>query len=100
VSPARAEAERHFSKVTGGKFDAPRAAPTAEAPAAEPAASPSEGRSPRGSSIVGAVKKLHSRGWGALAPHEKSQLLTGGVGLIGAHRLLTGRDLLTGDNND
>ena len=100
VSPARAEAERRFSQMTGGKLEGARAAPTAEARAGQPVASPSEDGGGGRGSVVDAVKRLHTHGWGGLAPHEKSQLLTGGVGLIGAHRLLTGRDLLTGDKND
>jgi hypothetical protein len=110
MSPARAEAERRFAGLSGGKpggagkTDAPRAARMPEAPdkapAAAPGAAPGEGEGEAGGSIVDAVKKLHTHGWSALQPHEKKRLLTGGVGLIGAHRLLTGRDLLTGDKND
>lgn len=85
-SPARAEAERRFARITGGgAADAPEHA--------------GEGG---GSSSLEILKKLHTQGWSGLAPHEKTRLVAGGVGLIGAHRLMTGRDLLTGqkDNDD
>jgi hypothetical protein len=80
-SPARAEAERRFAKLTHGGAGA-------------------ASQQPHKGSPLDILKKLHTEGWSALAPHEKTRLVGGGVGLIGAHRLVTGRDLLTGDKNN
>ena len=110
ASSARSEAERKFSKVTGGKFDAAKPAKGPQAPQPTPpkesgaeadagARSP-EGEENEGGSAMDALKKLHTSGWSSLKPHEKNKLITGGVGIVGAHRLLTGRDLISGDKND
>jgi hypothetical protein len=110
-SSPRAEAEKKFSKITGGKFDQGSAAPSPKVPRApqkapeEAAAEASAAATPAGlgghaRAALDSLKKLHSDGWSSLAPHEKKRLITGGVGLVGAHRLLTGRDLVTGEKGE
>lgn len=78
--------------------------PAATAPSAgdaKPESSPTTGGERKGGSgPLDLLKKLHTQGWSALAPQEKTHLVAGGAGLIGAHRLMTGRDLLTGDKDE
>lgn len=115
MSPARAAAEERFGKLTqkarssapstGDGAEKAKAAATPPPPhegAAEDTSASGEsgaGGKPAGH-VMDTFHKLHTRGFGALSSPEKQQLgLTAAAG-IGAHRLATGRDLLTGDKND
>jgi hypothetical protein len=115
TSPARAQAEARFKSLTkkpdsgGGAPSTGEAADKAKAAATPPeagASGTSEKSEAGAGERVGAGKltdtlhKFHGQGWGSLSQAEKHQLLTTGAGVIGAHRLLTGRDLLTGDKDD
>lgn len=61
------------------------------APSAPPAKVP-EG-------LSGTWQRFNSQGWGALSSAEKGKLIAAGLATVGGHRVLTGRDVLTGERS-
>jgi hypothetical protein len=43
------------------------------------------------------ISKFNKQGWGSLTPGEKTKLIGAGVATVAGHRILTGRDLVSGD---
>jgi hypothetical protein len=46
------------------------------------------------------LKKMQSGGWSSLNKAEKSQLITSGIGVVAGHRVLTGRDVISGEKSE
>jgi hypothetical protein len=83
-SPPGAPAPRHTSSSPSGA-PAPRrpSSPAVPTEAAE--------------GLTGMISKFNKQGWGSLTPGEKTKLIGAGVATVAGHRILTGRDLVSGD---
>jgi len=86
-----------------GSEEAAKAAtppPSPEGTAGKPSSGGKGKKGAPAGKVTDTLAKFHREGWGALSSAEKSQLVSSGVGVLGVHRLATGRDLISGDKND
>lgn len=71
--------------------------PQTAANEAKGAATPATGAAEAGPSITDAWNSFNTKGWAGMTPAEKSALIRAGAMTVGGHRVLTNRDVLTGE---